>query len=115
MERILLMHPVGMMGDTSKVFPGITVTANLEQVCVLIKEKQVGRVCIIFDTLTGSPTEAVKKIHSIDPALPVLVWDGSGYKPEKPEENETFLDMDDFGPDRFLEKTKKFLYEGFYY
>ena len=88
--------------------PDLFTTKNYEEVLGLVKAGDVELLCIVSGGHNYSKSwcnnidgkQAVDELHTINPALPILVWDGVyGEKPEGKKENETYLKMQDFDYD----------------
>jgi len=98
MKKILLVHPLEWFGDVARTVvernPGIVVTPNFEQILAMVKEGTVERICIMFSTFTEVAPEAVRKIHLINPNIPIMVWNSE--EPETKSPNELYRDTSSY-------------------
>jgi len=69
----------------------VTVENNFEQVIAMAKLKELDKLCIFMDVWNCSGPfnqlrgqAAARKIHEIDPSIPIIIWDGREFIPEFP-------------------------------
>lgn len=97
--------------------PDVLVTNNFEEVKALVTLQEVKAMCILSgaynyakapcNTITAQ--HATKEFHAVNPAIPILVW--NGFKEEIPEDkivNERYLVTDDLSREDFYKITEDF-------
>ncbi|MBE3087007.1 MAG: hypothetical protein IMZ64_12420, partial [Bacteroidetes bacterium] len=113
-QKILLIHPLHWFGGVAEKVqrnnPNISVTPNFEQVLAMVKAKEVQCVCLMFSTMTETLPAAVKKIHEVNPDLPLQIWN-SGEEPQSQSPNEEYLNSGDCSYEEFYAIVDNF-YKG---
>jgi hypothetical protein len=122
----------GFITDSILGLPDIIVENNFEQAFGSIKLGEIKRVCILMDVWNISGYKynnargqgAAERIHSVDPVIPILIWEGREY--DCPDDmpavfqvygevhpikfdNELYLNFSDFKGEEQRAITRKFL------
>jgi len=91
MAKIFLIGPIDifvtLIADLKRKIPNIIIDQNYEQVLGFVKKNEAERICIWMDAWNYSGNKygsirgqgAAENFHKINPAIPILVWDGREY------------------------------------
>jgi len=117
-----------LLSDITVIIKNMQVEVNFQQVLGIAKAKELNRLCIYMDAWNGTHYNgergqtAAEKIHAVDPAIPILIWDGREYISDedvppvfkvegepKPitNDNELYLSFDHYN-NLIIEITRKF-------